>query len=113
MEQLCKSIVLENVFSKVDGCEDPTNSRYAGSEGSSGVPASHPPPPPSAAPRFYIVVLQYVSELNTESLQTLVRELRPKETRIPRRGIKLRLAKDEVRALPHVPTEAGGALSAG
>lgn len=80
-------------------------SRCGGGRGSRG-----PWPPPLTGPaaagvaaRFYLVVLQYVSELNTESLQTLVRELRPKERRLPRRGMKLRLAKDEVRARTHAP----------
>jgi prolyl-tRNA editing enzyme YbaK/EbsC (Cys-tRNA(Pro) deacylase) len=70
--QLCKTIVLENIWTEAKDCSDPTDSR------------------------FYCVVLQYVAKLDPEQLMRALRDLRPKETRLSRRSVKFRLARSDV-----------------
>ncbi|DAZ96593.1 TPA: hypothetical protein N0F65_000159 [Lagenidium giganteum] len=70
--QLCKSIVMENTACTNDGIADPRNSRY------------------------YCVILQYNSKMNSEQLMRYVRTLLPENERPGRKAYNFQHAPGEV-----------------
>eukprot|EP00124_Ichthyophonus_hoferi_P003612 Ihof_evm5s324 gene=Ihof_evmTU5s324 len=69
MDHLCKSLVFENTHCTLDDCSDPCNSRY------------------------YCVVVQYITKLNTDTLGKYIQSL--KTPRLPNKNYTMRLAKPE------------------
>ena len=45
--------------------------------------------------RYYLVIVQYVSKLDTELLRTLVRDLKPKEERLSKKKFNFQLADEK------------------
>eukprot|EP00123_Amoebidium_parasiticum_P004237 comp15522_c0_seq1/m.12548 comp15522_c0_seq1/g.12548 ORF comp15522_c0_seq1/g.12548 comp15522_c0_seq1/m.12548 type:complete len:234 (-) comp15522_c0_seq1:29-730(-) len=70
VDHLCKSLVFENTHSTAKDCSDPYNSRY------------------------YCVIVQYITKLNTDVLGKFVQSL--KNPRLPNKNYCMRLAKPEV-----------------
>ena len=77
---LCKSVILENkAWNGEEG--DPCNSRY-------GVYFW------DELCSYYLVIVQYVSKLDTELLRGLVRDLRPKEQQLSKKKFNFQLADE-------------------
>jgi len=70
--QMLKSVVVENTACTEMGCDDRTNSR------------------------FYVVMVQYEARFNAEKLLRAIRDLRPEESRLPRRKFNFQFAAEEV-----------------
>lgn len=67
---LCKSVIFENTHCKNQDCSDPLNSRY------------------------YCVLVQYISKLNTQKLQNFVKSL-PTESTLSKKWYNMRVASEE------------------
>eukprot|EP01041_Mallomonas_annulata_P004512 gene4511-8967_t len=70
-DQLCKSIIFENIACDHNNISDYTSSRY------------------------YCIIIQYIEKFDAEKLKDFVHELRPAGDRIPKKKINFQLASGE------------------